>query len=655
MTFVSWLGFFLLAAAAALATLWLYHRREAPGRGRGLLAGLRIVALALLLLLLFDPELPAGARTGSSNRAVLVDASLSMGLPGEGGATRWASALEALARGPGGVVLTFGDAARAVSPDSLRALGPSASRSALLPALQAAAETGVTRATVLTDAGIDDLEETLRWLPRLGLAVSVQRVGTAAVNRGVAEIRAPRWVESGSPIEIHAGVAAVGVAGDSVEILVSHDGRTVAQSRVAVPTEGRIAPSVLRFDAVTPPEETIARYDIRLAGGDDVPDDDVRTIYVDVTGEPAGLTLVSFQPDWEPRFLVPVLERALGLPVQAFLRAGPASWVRIGSGLRSGTRVSEADVRRALEEAGLVVLHAYGEDTPAWGREAATTARRVLLFPAADPGGAPLPVRVGPAAAADWYLSDVIPPSPVAQHLAGLSPREIPPLPALHLVDAPAGSWAPAHLSRGRRGVAYPLALAGTTGGRRWSVALAQGYWRWAFRDPTSRDVYERLWSALGGWLVEDQIVSRDAVMPLTRTVGRGQPARFVAPGVNADSFRLAIHTLDGVVVMDSVLEAAGTDTLVAPVLPPAHYRYTVRAFAGDAELSGRGPMTVESYSDEFTRPAVDVSGLESVPASATTTMRRAGSPLRLSPFPWLIIILLLCAEWILRRRWGLR
>src|SRR5690606_5025232 len=110
---LSW-ALFALAAAAAFAVVYhLYRHREMPGQGRLLLAGMRWAALAILILLLFDPELPApGLAAGGARTWVLVDASLSMALPVEAGdtTTRWARATAEAARLArcGGEVLLFG-------------------------------------------------------------------------------------------------------------------------------------------------------------------------------------------------------------------------------------------------------------------------------------------------------------------------------------------------------------------------------------------------------------------------------------------------------------------------------------------------------------------------------------------------------------------
>jgi hypothetical protein len=173
---------------------------------------------------------------------------------------------------------------------------------------------------------------------------------------------------------------------------------------------------------------------------------------------------VSFRPDWETRFLQPVLERALGLPIRSFLRADPATWVRGGSGQRTAEHATEEQVRDAIGAADLVVLHGYGENAPSWIHEQVPSIQRLLILPSGQAGSAPMPIALGPLVSADWYLSDAIPASPVAHLLAGLDTDEIPPLPALRLVDEPENGWVPLMASRGRRGGGYPIAVAGTTG-----------------------------------------------------------------------------------------------------------------------------------------------------------------------------------------------
>jgi hypothetical protein len=659
MGFPAWIAFLVIAGATSAASVWIYRRREAPARGRGWLMGLRAMGLALLLLLLFDPDLPGTARLSSPAARILLDYSLSMSLPDPAGGTRWQAALAAIRREEAAVragVTLFGEVPRTVPADSLVSLAPDAQRTLLLPALQAMAEAGVREVIVVSDGGIDDVDDVVRWLPRLGLDVRVIPVGTTVANRGIVELSAPPWTEVDAPIEIQVGIASTGPPGDSVLVSAIDRGEVVAQAMIATPAEGRVSAATLRFEARPPVSGSLARYDIILQGGDAAADDDARSVYVEVSDEPGGITFLSFRPDWEPRFLQPVLERALGLPVRGFLRASPATWVRGGSGMRVAMRASEQEVRDAVAGADLLVLHAYGENAPAWIHELVPTVRRLLILPAGQMGNAPIPVPPGPLVAADWYLSEAVPASPIAHLLAGLEPGELPPLPALRPVDEPAGGWAPLFASRGRRGSGYPIAVAGETGRQRWAVALGEGFWRWAFRGGASRDVYERVWSALAGWLVEDQTIlaGDDAITPLRHVVPRSSSPRWITSGPVPDSFNVRLTTEDGATVLDTTLVTA-SDTLAAPPVAYGHYAYEILAFAGEDSSSGSGSLTVESFSPEFTRPRADAARLEAPVVSAGSPLRGPRVPLRTEPWPWAVLITILCLEWVLRRRWGLR
>ncbi|HEY8484546.1 MAG TPA: hypothetical protein VIL13_08040 [Longimicrobiales bacterium] len=669
MHLLSWALVALAAAAALVVVSYLYRRREAPGRGRALLAALRWAALSLLILMLFDPSFPVPEvqASGDTRTRVLVDGSLSMALPvGPGeAASRWERAREE-ARRVGGSVLLFGDAPRLVAPDSLVALQPGAGSSRLLPALAAASEAGVRRVVVLSDGGIEDAAEVARALPELGLDVEIRPVVAAEVtNRALAEVEAPEWAEAGKPLEIRVGVTAVGpAAGDSVAVLLRQGEKVLTRARVATPPPGRVATATLRVTPEVPgagagKRSALVRYDIALEGGDAAADDDERSVYVLVSDEPVGVALVSLRPDWEPRFLQPVLEQSLGLPVKGYLRTRQGTYVRLGTGLDAGRRAGEDEVRAAVAAADLVVLHGLEAGSPAWAQEAARNARRVLIFPADGASSLDLPVPILPLAPGDWYASGDVPASPVAPLLTGVKVEQMPPLQGLRPVPRTAGAWAPLHAMRGRRGLPSPIALAGETNGRRWAVALGVGYWQWAFRGGEAREAYRRLWGAIGGWLVqEDRELVAAAVRPARRVAPRGEPLHWLARGLNADSVALRISDAKGAVALDTVVAVTQGDTATTPALPPGHYRYQARAFAGGREVAqAEGPFTVESYSPDFTRPTVALAGREGGRAAGTLGAAgpHSGRPLRASPLPYLLLVLLLSTEWVLRRRWGLR
>jgi hypothetical protein len=659
-----WLAWAALAAAALATSLWYYHRRETPGYGRTLLALLRAAAVALLLLVLFSPELPGRAGVAGRGTQVLLDASLSMTVPAgtDTAVTRWQQAVSlARSRAGGRPVLLFGDQARPLAAGSLPERAPGDLRSLLLPALQAAAEAGVRRVLVITDGGIEDLDAVMRWAPRLGVEIQTEVVGDDIVIRAIVEASAPSWAEAGQPVLVEFGVLAP--PDDSVRVTVRRGAGVVGHATVASPAPGRLAGGAIELRLEPPPGGGWVRLELELEGDEAVADGDRRTVYVHVSDEPSGVGLVSLRPDWEPRFLGPVLEQALGVPLRAYLRGAGDRYVRLGAGLQAGAAATEADVQRALRRAELLVVHGVDADVPAWLAAAMAGARGLLVFPATDAAGTAvpgLPLAVGAEAAGGYYPVAAVPPSPVAALLADLELAAAAPLTGLRSAEPPPGAWAPLLVARGRQGVPQPLALAGQSGGRRWAVALASGYWQWAFRGDDDGQLYARLWGALAGWLVRERgTAAFEPVRPARMAAPRGAPLDWVAPGLDADSLALRLTRDDGTLVLDTVVAMAPADTARTAAPPPGHYAYQARAFAAGTVTEAAGQLTVERYSPELTRPRADLAALHALPApvrtAAAAEARTAATPLHASPLPYVVLVLILAAEWILRRRWGLR
>ena len=652
MDLIAWAFYAFITAAAVAALVVHYRLREPAGRGRPLLMALRAATLALLLLLLFDPVLPAAAgAAGGRGTVVLLDASLSMRMGDPEGGTRWEEARQVAAGFEAERILRFGG--DEVLPGAGEG-GPVAPSTRLEPAIRAAAEAGARRVVVVTDGGVEDAAEALGLATRAGLGVEVRRVGEAVEpNAGIVEVEAPAWMEVGEEAGVEVSVAGIGGVADSVTVVLRQGARELARARMEPPAPGRLTVTTLRFT----PQAAAAgpvRLDAALEGSDGVADDDVRSVYVRIEDEPAGVALVSFRPDQEPRFLLPVLERALGVPVRGWMALPEGRYVQLGYGAEAGTRASEMSARRAVEAADLVVLHGLGPGSPAWARDATAGAERVLVLPAAASVEG-LPFDPGPERPGDWYPAPEIPPSPVAPLLAGVQPGDAPPLRSLRTPGSTAGWWAPLEARLGRSGEGRPVLLAGTPDGRRIAVALGDGYWRWAFAGDAARETYDRLWSAVAGWLMEESRVgAREAVVPVARAVPRGEPVRFrVPPGTDSVRVRLSPSTGGGG-AREEVVPARNGEA-VAGVFPPGHYRYEARAYGGGegAAPAGAGELTVESFSPEFTRQAV---ALEGGPGGTDGPARAAsGRPLRASAWPYALVVLLLCAEWALRRRWGLR
>ena len=165
--------------------------------------------------------------------------------------------------------------------------------------------------------------------------------------------------------------------------------------------------------------------------------------YVFVGDRPAGVALVSFLPDWEPRFLQPVLEQSLGLPVRSFLRASGATFVRGGTGTEAGQRANEEQVRTAVEQANLLVVHGAGAGLPAWALEATAQQAARPDFPART-GGTIERWKFRPLTPGDWYVSPDVPCFSDRGAAGRNTARQPAPLLAIFLPRTlPARAWAP--------------------------------------------------------------------------------------------------------------------------------------------------------------------------------------------------------------------
>ena len=632
------ISFLVLGVLAAIAiSAFTYLRREPGGRGRPVLIALRAASLILIVLLLFDPHLPTQGNRGNETR-VIVDGSLSMRM---GGA--WQRAVAAASTGEERVLVTGSDV-RSIPLDSLRTIEPVMGASRVLPALQSAAEANASRVLLLTDGAIDDAADVARWLPALGISLDVRNVGGAAIpNRAISTVEAPAWAEAGKPLTFRIRRASNTQDTSASNVIVRQGEQIVA----------RTARDTVTFIASGPSEGGLVRFDVAYETRDSIPDDDVRSIYVFISDKPAGVAVVSFDPDWEPRFLHPVLDAALGLPVRTYLRMPAGLYVRGGGGLEAGTRADESEVLRAVRDADLLVLHGLTPGAPEWAQNYARTARRLIVFP--GEAGIQSPIPTSGSVEADWYVAPELSASPITALLAGMDIAALPPLNSLQSTTLGEEVWTPLYAGRTPRGGESPVVAAGEQGGRRWAVALGRGYWRWSFRGGSAQDAYERLWGAIAGWVVQDRAqVAGSAIRPVQRSVPRATPVRWLAPGIAADSFVLSLGNGAGPATRTVIMAEAG-DTIASPAPAPGHYTYDIRAYSGGSEVArSAGPLTMESYSPEFIRHVVDLEALEKAPA-ALSRAARAGQPLHTLSWLYVLLVALLCAEWILRRRWGLR
>jgi hypothetical protein len=640
---IRWVLFLALAGALVAYAFWIYLRVDLAVPGAKRLAVVRAATLVVVLTLLFDVRLPAGGEDGVSTRWVLLDASLSMGAVTPGGTSAWASAVaraDQLAASGWHVATFGGDPARSSPADP----EPTEVATLLGPALERAAESGAREVVVLSDHRYEDAVAVRSALETLPLDVRFEEFGEDVPNAGVTRFDVEDFPQPDDPgaaeIEVHGGVP-----GEELSVEVYEEERLVATMRTPAPAPGLRA----RVSVELPPPsgEGRVRYSasVRL-DGDAFAEDDAAVDYAAVGRQEGALVVLSLSPDWEPRYLLPVLRDVTGLPTVGYLRAGPDRFVRAGRAVERGRPVDSVAVRRALTDAAVVVFHGLSGTLDAWTEGQVVRPGRKILMVHDVPSASLAGVEVAPPRGGEWYVSDDVPSSPIAGSLAGVSLQGLPPLTDVLVASVAEGSAPLLVQLRGAGEPAPMLHLAERPTGRV-AVALATGFWRWAARD-VGRDAYRRLWSGVVGWLLADQAVLATEPRPARWVVPRGDPVLWNVPA-DAAGARLVVQARDSVVA-DTIFP--GTGTVSAGSLPPGAYSYHVEGTGGDTLSTGR--FDVASASEEML-PVPAVPPEPSRRAGVGGVDARPGTPLRTLPWPYLLVIALLCGEWIGRRRSGLR
>lgn len=694
------MGTLVLAGLLLLGAAWLlaylpYRLREAPVRGRGWLVALRTAALFLLALLLWNPSLPGEAEPVADDAPwVVLDATLGMEARDGEGETPWERAVErARALGETGAVVAVydGELRTLEDPAELDTVAPRVPGSRLAAALERAVESGAREVRFLSDFRASDGDRVREVMGLLPAHLHLDDVGADVRNAGIGDLGLPRRVEVGEGFHVELRLHGEAVAeDDSVTVEIRHEERLLA-SRVVPAVRD---PGTILHRIPLPPfeEEGVHRITARvMLEGDGFAHDDFRVGYVRVE-EARGIVLVSFQPDWEPRQLLPVLEWATDLEGEGFLRMADGRYLPLRMGDDGAEEYDEEEVTRRLEQAELAVVHGLAEGLSP-GMEGAVRGTRTLLAFVTGAGAGPLlGLELEDPRGGEWPAVPEPPSSALAGDLAGLALNGLPPLSRVLPVEPPPDAETALEVrSGGQGGEALPGLLLRADRERRQAVVPASGFWRWAARGGEAREAYRRLWSAASGYLLRDEGVPGLITGPEERVVPRGReiawrvavgderPVRLTverapedegapAPDPTPEGAQPADPTPEGAApgetVLDTVVTASEAGRFVTGPLPPGPYLYRlVTGEEGDEEEElGAGRFDVDPYAGDLAHrrdplPAEAEAG-ELLPEGgppAEPAAEADGEPVRTHPFPYLAILALLCAEWVLRRRRGLR
>ncbi len=600
----------LLATGAGIALALLgYAGRVADGRAPLVVLAAAIArggATAMLVALLLDAPL-GPSRPPAPLIALDVSASWS-----RGGATAPYETATADARRESSVpLLLFGDSLREATAPAQ----PSDMASRVAPAVERALGSG--RSLILFTDGVLDDAGALDRLPR-GSAVRVP-VTAALLDAAPLAIDAPRAVVGGDTIDVSVRIGAAGKAlpGGMVTLLL--DDQPLDSARLdSLPGWGELRTSMR---GRMPAREGIAVLRAVVAvAGDEEPRNDTLAVAIHLSTV-AGVTVVSTAPDFDLRYMLEVLRGTTALPTRAYIQVAPGQWRREGSLAPLGAEM----VRDAARRAPILVLHG---DTAAFGAPMSLGSGAQLLMPGAATGDL------------QWYAV-AAPPSPLSALLSGTTWDSLPPLAVGG--TPPRGEWTGLTVQRGRQ-FERQAAIAGSEIPRRRAVVGVTGLWRWRFRGGLPADAFAAVWGGIFDWMAAERRDAR-AALPDAALLRAGEPVVWRRGG--ADSVVNLLLRRRGGGESDSVaLTLSFTDggsTVQSPGLASGVYDLTVAG--GEAVL-------VVNASRELlpSRPTVAAGPVGSAPPTAGVAPRS-----RSAVWPFVLLVLLLCAEWLLRRRVGLR
>ncbi len=706
----------LVAVALAAAAVVLYRRTfpPVPATRRALLAAMRIGAFALLALLLFNPVFVS--KTVEVRKPlvlVLIDRSRSMGIDDSGGRTRLDDALARLERLRGALggaradieVVPFAEdlASAPLRPDS--AIAPDGEGTDLRGALEAARKRyggrNLAAIVLLSDGRVT------RGMVSSGAGpgVPVYAVGfgdtLAGADVSVEEVVADRVAYRGTKVPVEAMIRASGVRGASIVVRLLEGGRVRDSALLTARKNDEVISVSLAYAADAEGERRLT-VEALPAAREDRRENNSESFRLDVLKERVRILYIDQYPDWNMTFVRDLVKGSKRFELEAVtwvagsgfrIDPGERPWafpgtaaglsrydlVVVSDDARLFDAAANSDALDAFVRAGGSVLFIADENSPL-ARAASLDLLQPLLsirrVSALRIQYAETFVRLSAEGAGD----------PVVSALAadgGLD--RLPPL-AAKIGGLAAASGSRVSLVLEDRGGRTPFLVLERRGEGLSGALLGFPIWRWRLAGGDGRRIYEAFFGGLVQSLAEKGRASALAVDSDRTVYRRGDRVKLAASigsGRAPDGLRGEVRASGaggGIPVAAVAFEPdprrPGHYRAELDPLPPGDYTVTVSGEGSAAGgLNGTTSFSVTDVSVELLDPSRDGAlladiaeatggaylegaGLESVAnrlrLSEQRVERRDVRGVRGNAVVLAGIVLLLGAEWIMRKAWGL-
>lgn len=702
---------YVLAALVLLAVAYAVYRYTLPpvsGIRRSILWLLRGTALVLLTLLLFEPVLSyIFSRKQPPAVALLVDVSAS--ISGSSGTAdraavvkHWltSSGTRQLADKSQLRIFTFSDSTREVPSDSLNGLAFSSVGTDIAGAIERAEKSlageNLAAVVVVTDGAYNSGENPVRVAAESPAPIYTIGVGDTAASRDavISQMLTNEITYVGSAVPIELRVRARGLKGQQATL------------RLAGPGGKEYGRQIVHFDAEDTEQSVSLTFatdhpgDIRVVAAlDSVPgesllDNNRRSVIIRVLENKSKVLLFSGPPTPDLTILRQTLEDDSTLQVELFAES-------MGTDLLYHEKAPTED---DLSRADLIVLMNYPSRNTSDGtlqRIAQSVSERdipVLFFAGPQIAAGKLQTLAGglPFTPAKQVLSEerILLRSVAAHSVLSAEtplPREWADLPpttgGLDNFDVKAGAQVVVKLSRESLGLTEdePAVALWQMGRKHGAAFFCWGLYRWRMDNTSaaSASFYNQLISRLVAWLIAPAEEQRVKVRTTKRLYSGGEKVQFVGQVYGSDlaprddatiNLRVTSGSRSEVVAMRS--RGSGRYGGELPPWAEGEYNFVASAFVESDTLgTDRGLFAVEAFNIELvdTRARFDVLQAVSMVShgrfvplakadslvSALQFTPRAMTAHREIPLwnrallVW-IIIGLLAAEWILRKRSGM-